>query len=69
MPKTNQSSLLTTTRDMLQRARERGTTYLDIYNVTKLRPNWLSAFANDKIKDPSVRRVQALHDHLLKASA
>lgn len=58
--------LLERTLLLLKKAQENGVTYLEIYQETQLRPNWLSGIATGKIADPSVRRVQALHDYLAK---
>lgn len=57
----NEGTLVTNTRRLLQ-----GTdaSYLDIYNATKLSPSWLSLFAQGKVRDPSVNKVQKLYEHL-----
>lgn len=56
--------LLTRTQELLRKASAQGLTYLAIYKDTELRPNWLTGIATGSIDDPSVRRVQRLHDYL-----
>lgn len=55
-------SLLTRTRDMLA---TNEASYLKVYMETGLSPNWLSQFANRKIKEPSVNKVQRLYEYLI----
>lgn len=61
MKKYAEGSLLKQTRKLLEAQRGR---YLDIYEATRLPPNWLSLLAHGKIKDPSVNKVQCLYEHL-----
>lgn len=58
------SSLVDRTLVLFARAKKQGITNLQIFKDTELNPNWLSAFLNQKIPDPSVHRVQQLHDYL-----
>lgn len=37
---------------------------LQIYAATGITPAWLAAFRQDKMKQPSVNRVQALYEFL-----
>jgi hypothetical protein len=57
------------TRELLctlnQRA-ENPVTLAEIFRATNLKRNWLTRFAKNKIPDPSVNRVQILHDYLAK---
>jgi hypothetical protein len=57
----NDGKLLSKTRELLANTSE---TYLDIYSATGLTPTWLSLVANDKLKDPSVNKIQKLYEHL-----
>jgi hypothetical protein len=38
--------------------------YQDITRATNIPENWLHRFATDKIKDPSINRVECLFRHL-----
>lgn len=58
---TADGSLLARTRTLL---RESEQSYLDIYEATKLTPNWLSLLARGKLREPSVNKVQKLYEHL-----
>lgn len=54
-------TLLERTLELLRETQE---SYLDIYKATGLRPSWLVQLNTGKIQDPSVRKIQALYEHL-----
>jgi hypothetical protein len=60
------SNLLTSTRDRLGAALARGLSLAAIARGagSPVEYDWLKRFAGDSIPDPSVNRVQALHDYL-----
>lgn len=60
------STWLDDTIKLIKRAPGRGISYLEIHRATGVLPNWLSYVANGKIPDPSIRRIQAVHDFLLE---
>ncbi len=53
-----QGRLVTRTRELLK-ACERP--YIEIYGETKIQPSWLTAFASDRIPDPSVNKIETLY--------
>lgn len=54
-------SLLARTRHLLRHTQ---LTYMQVYDVTGLAPNWLSLVANNKIANPSVNSIQKLYEFL-----
>lgn len=63
-PRSSKETLLDRTRQLLQEAKKKGITNLQIFEATRLKPNWISRVLNDEDYDPSVKRVQTLHDYL-----
>ena len=63
--------LLEATRSMLAALTGSGTSLRQIAleSEGEVEYDWLKRFANGEIKDPSVNRVQALHDHLATRNA
>lgn len=57
----NTPTLLERTRAMLAQTEH---TYLEIHARTGLRPNWLSALACGRLREPSVNKVQRLYEYL-----
>lgn len=57
----NDGKLLASARELLRSTLE---SYLDIYTATGLSPTWLSLLANNKLKDPSVNKIEKLYEHL-----
>ena len=57
----NDGTLLSATRELLTNTDAR---YLDIYKDTGLTPTWLSLVANNKLRDPSVNKIQTLYEYL-----
>jgi hypothetical protein len=70
-PKMNSQQLLNTEVDLLKFTRDllkaapRQFSINDIANATKLEPGWISAFKNEKMKDPGFNKVRALHNFLV----
>jgi hypothetical protein len=61
-------SLLDTTNLLLAEAREKHGSLAKIASQSDgtVDPEWLKKFASGKIGDPSVNRIQSLHDHLVR---
>lgn len=59
-------TLLEQTKSLLQTRIEGGYKLGHIAELSggKVEREWLYKFARDQISDPSVNRIQALHDHL-----
>jgi hypothetical protein len=59
-------SLLQQTNDLLQSARAKDLSLRSIANNSngQVEYDWLKRFASGDISDPSVNRIQVLHDHL-----
>ena len=64
-------ALLEKTRGLLKEAKESGLSLRQIALESEgsVEYDWLKRFATEEIKDPSVNRVQALHDHLAARSS
>lgn len=57
------SRLCTKTRELLL-ARPRTQTYKIISDATGLHPDWIMCFAQDRMDDPGVRKVEKLYEYL-----
>lgn len=66
-PNMSTMALLETTRSMLTKLTNSGMSLrqIAIEFEGEVEYDWLKRFANGEIKDPSVNRVQALHDCLV----
>jgi hypothetical protein len=64
-------SLLQSTNDLLSRQRKAGKSLADIHRALagKVEREWFYKFAAGDIDDPSVNRIQALHDGLKRLEA
>jgi hypothetical protein len=63
-------NLLQETLTKLEEAKQtKGVTLLQIYDATRLHPNWVSRLSLGKIPHPSITRVQSLHDYLMGIAA
>lgn len=60
---TDSAPLLARTQDLVKSA-PRNVTYTKMAEAIGCSVAWISRFADDKIPDPGVRRVQRLHDFL-----
>lgn len=56
-------SLKTRTLSLLQ-SRNRDNDYRNIAALTGLKPTWVASFAQGRIKEPSVDKVETLYQHL-----
>lgn len=57
-------NLLSDTLNLLKKAKARDISYNEVCRRTGLKSLWLQKVKNGKMRDPSVRRVQLLHDWL-----
>jgi hypothetical protein len=64
-PYDTEGTLLREVRHMLGTSKK---SYLEIYKDTGLQPNWLDLVRRGKVANPSVNRIQYLHEYL-KGSA
>jgi hypothetical protein len=56
-----ESRLVARTRELLRASNK---TQLEIYNDTKIQPNWLAQFSAGSILNPSANRTEALYNYL-----
>lgn len=61
---TDSAPLLARTQDLVKNA-PRDVTYTKMAEAIGCSVAWISRFADNKIPDPGVRRVQRLHDFLI----
>lgn len=66
IPQNAAMSLLQQTNDLLQSARAKDLSLRSIASNSNglVEYDWLKRFASGDISDPSVNRIQVLHDHL-----
>jgi len=68
VPDTPRMSLLESTRRMLDQELKKGRSLREISNLSdgKVDYEWLRKYASGKSPDPTVSRVQGLHDSLIE---